>query len=73
MKKGAATTFLTQGLPHIHKDYIDRGLNFVKLLEFLTFFSAMKTSCDSIDLKDNRIDIVEERNLFFNPRPLDIT
>ena len=60
MKKGAAATFLTQGLLHIHKDYIDRGLNSVKLIEFLTFFSAKKTSC--IDLKDNRIDIVGERN-----------
>ena len=62
MKKGAPATFLTQGLLHIHKDYIDRGLNSVKLIEFLTFFSAMKTSCDSIDLKDNRIDILGERN-----------
>ena len=62
MKKGAATIFLTQGSLHIHKDYIDIGLNSVKLIEFLTFFSAMKTSFDSIDLKDNRIDIVGERN-----------
>ena len=62
MKKGAAATFLTQGLLHIHKDYIDRGLNFVKLIEFLTFFSAMKTSCESIDLKDNRIDISRGKN-----------